>query len=150
MGMVLSTTPSSAPVESRVNARRNVRQDARPTHWEADLCALVCAASAGVHGALVAPHAAESNRMAAAFALATVALAVAALEMALAPRPEVSAVVAALLLLVAVAYVLSRTSGIPGLTEHPESFDTLGAGTSVLEVAAAMVAVRHLNRRRSR
>lgn len=146
MGMVLSTTPSSAPAESRVNARQN----ARPSRWEADVCALVCAASAGVHGALVVPHAAESTLMAAAFALATVALAIAALEMALAPRPAASAAVAVLLLLVAAAYVLSRTSGIPGLTEHPESFDTLGVGTSVLEVAAAVVAVRHLNRRRSR
>ena len=142
MGMVLSTTPSSASAEPRVNAREH--------RWDADLCAVVCAASAGVHGALVAPHAAESSRMAAAFALATVALAVAALEMALAPRPEVAAAVAALLLLVAVAYVLSRTSGIPGLTEHPESFDPLGVGTSLLEVTAAVVAVRHLNRRRSR
>ncbi len=146
MGMVLSTTPSSAPAESRVNGRKV----ARPTRWESDLCALVCAASAGVHGALVVPHAAESSRMAAAFALATVALAVGAVEMALAPRPAASAAVAALLLLIAVSYVLSRTSGIPGLTEHPESFDTLGVGTSVLEAAAAVVAVRHLNRRRSR
>ncbi|HEX6150291.1 hypothetical protein [Nocardioides sp.] len=116
---------------------------------EPDLCALACAASAGVHGALVLPHAGESTRMGIAFAVATVALAVAAVGLALFPDRVLSAAVAALLFVVATAYLLSRTTGIPGLTEHVEPFDTLGTAVSLLEVAAAVVAVRQPNRRRT-
>lgn len=122
----------------------------RVTVDDAELCALVCAASAGVHGALVVPHAGESTRLAVAFAVAAVALALAAVGQALMPTPVVSAATSALLLAVATAYLMSRTSGIPGLTEHLEPFDILGVAVSVLEVAAALVAVRQTNPRRHR
>ena len=88
--------------------------------------------------------------MAVAFAGATVALVIAALAQALVPGPAVSTTVAALLLAVATAYLLSRTSGIPGFTEHPEPFDTFGATTSVAEVTAAIVAWRQPHQRRHR
>jgi hypothetical protein len=97
--MALSTTPSEA-----ASARVTVEGSA--------LCAVVRAASAGVHG------------------------------------PLVSAAVACLLIAVALAYLLSRTTGIPGLTEHQEPFDTFGAVVSLLEVAAAVMAVRRSNPRR--
>ena len=122
--MVLSTTPSSTAASARVNVR------------EADICALACAASAGA-------------RLAFAFAVATVALAIAALGLALAPGPVVSLGVAALLLGTAGAYLMSRTGGLPGLTQHPESFDALGVGISLLEVAAAVVVVRRPHPRRN-
>ncbi len=114
-----------------------------------DLVALVCAGSAGVHGALVAPHARESGAMAVAFGLATVLLAVAAVGMALAPTRPVAYAVATLLAGVAAAYLLARTTGLPGLTDHPESFDALGTLVSVLEVAGAVLAVPYLNPRRN-
>jgi hypothetical protein len=136
--MALSTTSSSTRASSWVNVDG------------AELCALVCAASAGVHGALVVPHARASTPMAVAFAVASVALAIAAVGQTVAPRPAVSATTAALLLTVAAAYLLSRTSGLPGLSAHPEPFDTLGAVTSLLEVAAAVVAWRQTNPRRHR
>jgi len=136
MVMAPSTTSSSTAAPPRVNVDG------------ADACALVCAGSAGVHGALVTPHASESTQMAVAFGLATVALAVAALGRALVPNPAVSAAVAVLLLTVATAYLLSRTTGIPGLTEHPEPFDPLGTVLSCLEVAAAVVGMRQPNSRR--
>jgi hypothetical protein len=135
--MALSTTSSSTAAPWRVNA-------AAPTRF----CALVCAASAGVHGALVIQHTGESTQLAAAFAAATVALAIAALAEALVATPLVSSMVAALLLTVATSYLLSRTSGIPGLTPHPEPFDALGSVISALEVAAAAVALRHTYPRR--
>lgn len=138
MVMALSTPSSSAPPWARVNVDH------------ADVCALVCAASAGVHGALVVPHAAESTRLALAFAVATAALTAAALAQALVPCREVAAGAAVLLLGVAAAYLLSRTTGIPGLTEHIEPFDALGTVVSLLEAAAAVVAVRQANPRRSR
>lgn len=114
----------------------------------AALCAVVCAASAGVHGALVVPHRRDSTLMALAFALATLVLGCASTFLALAPSRAISAAVAALLFAVAGAYLLSRTSGIPGLAAHPEPFDTLGTVLSLLEVAAAVVAVRQTNPRR--
>jgi hypothetical protein len=110
--------------------------------------AVVCAASAGVHGALIVPHARESTLMGLAFAFATVALAGAALSLALIPSPAISAAVAALLFAIAGTYLLSRTSGIPGLAAHPEPFDTLGTTVSLLEAAAAIVAVRKTTSRR--
>jgi hypothetical protein len=88
--------------------------------------------------------------MGVAFALATVALAMSALGQALIPSPLGSVAVTALLLTVAIAYLLSRTSGIPGLTEHREPFDTLGVAVSGLELVAAVVAVRRPNPRRHR
>jgi hypothetical protein len=141
--MALSTTTppcaaSSDPGTRRIGATGH------------DLAALVCAVSAGVHGALVAPHFGESTAMGAAFAVSTVALALAALGEALEAGPAVSVAVAVLLVGTAVAYLLSRTTGIPGLTEHPETFDTLGTAVSVLEVAGAALAVVHLNPRRNR
>lgn len=123
----------------------------RITVGATDLCALACAASAGVHGALVAPHASEAAPMAVAFVLVTTGLAIAALGLALQPSPNTSTASAALLVAVATAYLLSRTTGIPGLTDHPEPFDALGVAVSTLEVAAAVVAVvavRQLNPRR--
>jgi hypothetical protein len=56
--------------------------------------------------------------------------------------------VAALLLVVAAASLLSRTSGLPGLTVHPEPFDILGTVLSSVEVAAAGMAMRQLTPRR--
>ena len=133
-----TTTSSSTVASSQVNV------------GGAELCAVVCAASAGVHGALVVPHAGESTRMATAFTVATVALTIAALGLALMPTPVGLASAATLLLAVASAYLLSRTRGIPGLTDQPEPFDPLGVAVSVLEMAAAVVAVRQSNPRRHR
>ena len=117
---------------------------------DSDVCAVVCAASAGVHAALIVPHAHESTRLAAVFALATAALVLAAVALALGPATAASGAAAALLAAVAGAYVLSRTAGIPGLTQHQEPFDPVGVVISCLEVAAAVVAVRHPNPRRHR
>ncbi len=137
MPVTLSTTPSSAVPERPVNA---------PTR-AADVAALVCATSAGVHAGLVMPHAEESTRMAVAFAISTALLALAAVALAVRPGPEVSVATAVLLLGVAAAYLLSRTTGIPGLTTHREPFDALGVLVTSLEVAGALVVSSPLIRR---
>lgn len=87
--------------------------------------------------------------MAVAFAAATLALAVAAGRQLLVPTPASTLATAALLLAVAAAYLLSRTAGLPGLTDHPEPFDILGTVVSSLEVAAALVVLRQPSRRHS-
>jgi hypothetical protein len=124
-------------------------EQARDYLGPADTPAVVCAASAGVHAALVLPHVQESSALAVAFGMATAALAVAALRLAVPHRPTETVVVSGLLLTVALAYVLSRTTGIPWLTHHPEPFDPLGSTISSLEAGAAVATLLPLTRRRS-
>jgi hypothetical protein len=121
--------------------------DAFGTHPSTRFGALVCAASAAVHGSLVLPHSHESVALAFAFAVSAVAMAVAAIGLALASRPVVVAAVALLLAGTAAAYVLSRTTGIPALIAHPEPLDASGTVVSCFELAAAWALVRLLIRR---
>lgn len=111
--------------------------------------ACVCAGSAGVHAALVLPHSHESASLAVAFAVSAVALAAAAVTLAMDASATVTTVVALLLVGVAAAYALSRTTGIPGLTIHPEPPDAFGTVISCLELAAAWALVRPAIRRTS-
>jgi hypothetical protein len=134
--MALTTTPTVVPL--RVDVRRS------------ELPALVCAVSAGTHAALVVPHLHESLPLAVGFALTTVALSVAALASLGGWSRPVSAAVAGLLLALALAYVLSRTSGIPGLVGHPESWDPVGVPLAFLEAAAAVLVVAPPHPRRHR
>jgi hypothetical protein len=115
--------------------------------WVVALGASVCAASAGVHAALVLPHSHESAILAVAFAVSAVALTVAAVALALKAGPTVTTVVAFVLVGVAAAYALSRTTGIPGLTAHPEPLDAFGTVVSCLELTAAWALVRPPTRR---
>jgi CHASE2 domain-containing sensor protein len=135
MAMTLSTTPSSRAAPTQVNDR-----------W-AEWCALACAGSAGVHAVLVVPHARASTALAVAFALTTVALAGAAACQVLSPTPVATLAGSGLLLAVATAYVLSRTTGLPVITHHTESFDPLGTVVSLAEATVALVVVRQLLRR---
>ena len=106
--------------------------------------ALVCAASAGVHAALVPEHYHEAGwALATAFALSSVALAVCA---ALSARPDARTGLGrhaqvTVLSAVALCYVLSRTTGIPVLVPIPEEPDALGVVTTTAEVLAAAACV---------
>lgn len=101
-----------------------------------------CAGSAGAHAVLTLPHLGESLSLGVAFAVAAVALAAAALAVrdprfdTWAPRAS-----ACLLAGTATAYVLSRTTGIPGLVPQPEPLDALGLATLVAELTAAVAAL---------
>jgi hypothetical protein len=109
----------------------------------------VCAGSAGVHAALTGPHFAEGGPASgSAFAVAAVALALAALAVRQ-PRHDswAPAAAAAVLCLVAVGYLLSRTAGIPLLTGHAELLDPLGAVTTAAELAGAVAGAALLSRR---
>jgi hypothetical protein len=107
----------------------------------------VCAASAGVHAVLVVPHSHESVGLAVAFAASAAAMAMSAVALALDAGPNVTTMIALLLVGVAVAYALSRTTGIPGLTVHPEPLDALGTVVSCVELMAARALVRPPTRR---
>jgi hypothetical protein len=112
------------PGRSRVNAVR-------------DAAALVCAASAGVHAALVPAHLREGTLIGGAFALSVVLLAATAYRLR-STTPGPAYWVAAVLLGVAGCYLLSRTTGLPLLISEPEPVDVFGTLTSLAEVAAAL------------
>lgn len=99
----------------------------------------VCAGSAGVHAALIQPHFLESGLLGLAFTAAAIALALAALVVRR-PRRGSWAIVAATatLCVIAVSYMLSRSTGIPLLIVQPEHVDRLGTVTTAAELLGAM------------
>lgn len=109
----------------------------------------VCAASAGVHAALVQPHLAEGGPpLGSAFAAAAAALALAALAVRQ-PRHDswAPAAASAVLCAIAVSYLLSRSTGIPLLIADPERFDPLGAVTTIAELTGAVSGVALMSRK---
>ena len=103
---------------------------------------VVCAASAGVHAGLVQPHVEEAGPLlGAAFAVASLALAGAALAIRQPSHDAWAPMAAAILLgLIAVSYLLSRTTGIPLLIADREELDQLGVLTTGAELAGALAA----------
>jgi len=112
-----------------------VRAPADPVEDAARLvAAVVCAAGAGIHAGLVIAHLDESLILGVLFALDAALLGVAAVAINRRGRGVRDVVlVAAVLAATAMAYVLSRTTGLPGLT--PEPVDWLGALTTLAELA---------------
>jgi peptidoglycan/LPS O-acetylase OafA/YrhL len=111
--------------------------------WPRPLIAVACAGSAGVHAALVPSHLREGNApLAAALAVVAVGLAVVAVAVS-SPAHDGWAPPAAVVLLgaIAVAYALSRTSGLPGLVVDPEAVDLAGVLTTVTEALGAFAGV---------
>ena len=109
---------------------------------------LICAASAGVHAALVPEHLRESRTLGLAFALSAGSLALSALVLRQ-PRHDTWAptTAGALLGVTALAYALSQSTGIPWLIPDPERRDVLGLTTSAAEVVAALAATLLITRK---
>jgi hypothetical protein len=134
-------TPSSTPIVGVVG--RTVNDLLRAA------VVLVCAASAGVHAALVPEHLHEGGPLlGGAFALSALALALSAL-LARLPEYDPWAVELALVVLAAnvLAYVLSRTTGLPVLIPDPEEVDLLGVVTTVAEAVGVVAGVALLTRK---
>jgi hypothetical protein len=104
-----------------------------------------------VHVALVPPHLAESGLLGSAFAVAAVALALAA-ALVRDPRHDSWAIAAATatLCVIAVSYLLSRSTGIPVLIVQPEHVDPLGTVTTAAELAGALCGVALMSRKDSK
>ena len=134
--MTLSTTRSLHLAPGRVNLALRF------------IVGSICAASAGVHLALVPDHLRESLALGLAFALSAGALAATCLFVRN-PRHDWWAPITAgsLLSLTAVAYALSRSTGIPWLIPHAEHLDALGLATSAAEVVAALAAALLITRK---
>jgi hypothetical protein len=110
------------------------------------LLVLVLASSAGVHAGLVPAHASEAPLAGPLFALS--ALLLAALTVRVARAPDVIALGAAALLLVALlaAYVATRFVALPPFT-HSEPVDLLGVVTKLIEAGGLVLALRVLGTR---
>jgi hypothetical protein len=115
---------------------------AAPVGASAKLTIFACAASAGIHAGIVPEHLREEPRLGVAFAIAVVVLLISAAIVALAPD-RVSARAAALVLGgLTVAYVASRTTGIPLLAPDPEAVDGVGIAAVVVELLGMCCALR--------
>jgi hypothetical protein len=126
--MSLSTHRIVRPLHGPVNEKRVMRVTG----------ALICAASAGVHVALLPAHLHEAPLLGVAFAVDGALLALAAVAVTdtrLAPRATLPTAV--LLFTTAVGYLLSRTTGLPLLVREPEPLEGLGLFITVAELAGA-------------
>ena len=112
---------------------------------------LVCAVGAGVHAGLVTAHLRESTLLGVLFAVDAVLLGLAALAISdRHARTVHHAGAAAVLVGTALAYLLSRTTGLPGVTSEPEPVDVLGLLTTVSELAGAAACLLVILRRNHR
>ena len=106
-----------------------------------DAVILVCAISAGIHGALTPEHFAEGAGAGLGFVASTVALALVALALTLFPSSRSAVAAAALLLLgLIAAYGLAVTTGLPVLHPDPEPVEGLAAATKAIEAIGLLAA----------
>jgi hypothetical protein len=108
---------------------------------EGDVVILVCAISAGIHGALVPGHFDEGIGAGLGFVAATVALAGLVVWLTWRPANALALGAAALTLggLLA-SYALATTTGLPVLHPHPEPIDGLALATKAIEAAGLVAA----------
>jgi hypothetical protein len=101
-----------------------------------------CAASAGAHAGLVPAHLNGEPRLGVAFLIAVALLVVAATMVAARPGDRRITTAAGLLLAsLIVAYLTSRTTGIPVLDPEPEALDAVGVATTAAEAVGFAVAL---------
>jgi hypothetical protein len=114
---------------------------------ERDLLVVVCAISAGIHGALVREHFAEGTGAGVGFLLATgvLSLLVVVLTCGTASTKALGGTAAVLAGLIA-SYELATSTGLPPLSPEPEAVDGLALATKAIE-AVGLLASLHLLRR---
>ena len=106
-----------------------------------DLVIVACAISAGIHGALVPAHFAETTGAGLGFVAATVLLAALAVAVTLRPASTLpTAGAAAVLAGLVVSYALAVTTGLPLLHPDPEPVDGLALATKAIELAGLLAA----------
>jgi len=113
-----------------------------------DVVILVCAISAGIHGALAPAHFDEGTGAGVGFVVSTVLLA--GIVLALTVRPEARLPLAGAALVLAGllgSYVLATTTGLPVLHPEPEPVDGLALATKAIEAVGLVTALILLQRR---
>jgi hypothetical protein len=113
--------------------------------FERDVLIVVCAISAGIHGALVREHFSEGRGAGIGFLAATVVLSflVVALTRGGANTTVLGAAAAVLVGLIA-SYVLAITTGLPLMHPDPEPVEGLALATKGIE-AVGLFAALHLS-----
>ena len=110
--------------------------------WGATVLVFTCATSAGAHAGLVPAHLNGEPRLGAAFIAAVVLLVAAAAALAARPGDRRIMSMAGLLLAgLMLAYLASRTTGIPVLDPEPEALDVVGLATNAVEALGILVAL---------
>ena len=130
------------------------RTDApRPVVLSAILVVLATTVSAGIHAGLVPEHLGEMPLLGVSFVLAVLALLAIGAAVAIRPRAWLPASLAALLFAgLILAYVASRTTGLPVLEPEPEEVDAIGIVTIAFQfvgLLAALWLTRAAGRQRS-
>lgn len=132
------------------------RKDApisRPVLLAATVVVLAAAVSAGIHAGLVPEHLEEMPLLGVSFILAVLSLIAVGVAVGSHPRSQLPASLAALLFgALTLAYVASRTTGLPFLEPDPEVVDSIGIVTVAVQVtgaAAALWLTREASRQRS-
>jgi hypothetical protein len=112
-----------------------------------DVVIVVCAISAGIHGALVPDHLDEGAGAGLGFVAATVLLTALVLGLTLRPAStRALTAAAAVLLCLLVAYLLAVTTGVPVLHPQPEPLDGLALATKAIEAVGLIAAATLLRR----
>jgi hypothetical protein len=108
----------------------------------ATLLVFTCAASAGAHAGLVPAHLNGEPTLGAAFLVAVALLVAAATAVAARPGDRRFTNSAGLLFAgLMLAYLASRTTGIPLLDPEPEALDAVGIATTSVEAVGVVVAL---------
>jgi hypothetical protein len=114
-------------------------------NWSSELrhgAVVACAASAGIHGALVPAHLAEGVATGAGFAAATAALAACAVWLTRGAAGPFALVSTAVVLAGLIAsYALATTTGVPLLHPEAEPVDNLALGTKAVEAVGLVAAL---------
>jgi hypothetical protein len=105
-----------------------------------DVLILVCAVSAGIHGALVPEHFDEGTGAGLGFVAATVLLAVLAVALTRAPTQLTLLATASVLAGLIASYALVITMGFPVLHPDVEAVDGLALFTKAIEVLGLALA----------
>jgi hypothetical protein len=120
------------------NALRSPSQGA----FGSTVVVLACAASAGAHAGLVPAHLSDEPRLGAAFLVAVLLLLSAIVAVSLRPTDRRVLAGATLLLCgLALAYLATRTTGIPVLDPEREAVDVVGVLTTSIEIAGVAFAL---------
>jgi hypothetical protein len=111
-----------------------------------DVLILVCAVSAGIHGALVPEHFEEGAGAGFGFAAATVLLAVLAVALTCAPTEPALLATATVLGGLIASYALAVTTGVPVLHPEVEGVDGLALFTKAIEAVGFVLAASLVRR----
>ena len=106
------------------------------------LVVLAAAVSAGIHAGLVPEHLGEMPLLGVSFIFAVLALIAIGAAVAIWPKAQIPASLAALLFAgLILAYVASRTTGLPVFEPEPERVDAIGIVTVAVQLVGLLAAL---------